>query len=497
MPTSSDLPIAFYLSCVAILLVALYAWLHRRQGWGLPAMTVMGTVSVWYVADVIYNDYRQYVATIGTEALDAAWWQVVIFVVSFGILAPLLHRWMNNSISHRGSMMMRYFETNRLQHPDVQNRISRAANGLFIAWAILMLIALVRVKGNFVGLFFPYLGEKAEPWGRNRIGGGLDALISLASYVQVFLTAGAGVIAAIARRPSTRSIAIAICFLTFPTYIFDRTRNVMLATVLPGLLAWVFFRLRGGIFVKIAVLGMSFMAVNAWFSFVMANRSDVSIAAAVASEGNRMDRKGKHEGLNMFEELGWVNALIKNGRYSPNFGARYFAELVNPIPRIIWKNKPEIGIDYAIARGQGGNDAASGGVFATLSTGMIGQGVVNFGTIFGPMAAAALIAAWAALLARQDLLGADPARLLLYACGLTLTFNIGRDITLLVLYPFLFGLGMLKVWYYFHPPTEPSAPPPRPRKPRPKAPERGLPAWRDDVATENHDSAERLPYERL
>jgi hypothetical protein len=37
-------------------------------------------------------------------------------------------------------------------------------------------------------------------------------------------------------------------------------------------------------------------------------------------------------------------------------------------------------------------------------------------------------------------------RLLLYMLGLVLTFNLGRDITLITLYPFLFGYVMLTVW---------------------------------------------------
>jgi hypothetical protein len=51
------------------------------------------------------------------------------------------------------------------------------------------------------------------------------------------------------------------------------------------------------------------------------------------------------------------------------------------------------------------------------------------------------MALWVALPGRQYLLsGNDPARLLLYGLDLILTFNIGRDITLPVVYPFLFGL---------------------------------------------------------
>jgi len=76
---------------------------------------------------------------------------------------------------------------------------------------------------------------------------------------------------------------------------------------------------------------------------------------------------------------------------------------------------------------------------------MIGQGVVNFGRFFGPMAAALLMSIWVAILARLDLRG-DPARLMLCAVGMILTFNMGRDITLLVLYPFAFGYMLLLGW---------------------------------------------------
>ena len=104
-----------------------------------------------------------------------------------------------------------------------------------------------------------------------------------------------------------------------------------------------------------------------------------------------------------------------------------------------------IGIDYAIARGMAYGDlsAKTGGVAASISTGMIGQGVVNFGRFLGPIASALLMAIWVAVLARQDLMGKDIGHLLLYAIGLVLTFNMGRDITLLVIYPFIFGWVLL------------------------------------------------------
>jgi hypothetical protein len=92
--------------------------------------------------------------------------------------------------------------------------------------------------------------------------------------------------------------------------------------------------------------------------FVIQVRSEANVASIFQEVGisgvteRVQGSTTKHAGLNMFEELGWQNLFISNGTYNPNWGARYFAELVNPIPRVLWKNKPMIGIDYAIARGQ-------------------------------------------------------------------------------------------------------------------------------------------------
>jgi hypothetical protein len=47
---------------------------------------------------------------------------------------------------------------------------------------------------------------------------------------------------------------------------------------------------------------------------------------------------------------------------------------------------------------------------------------------------------------RQYLKGETTGRLLLYMVGMVLAFNLGRDTTLITLYPFLFGFIMLVVF---------------------------------------------------
>jgi hypothetical protein len=433
------MPLPFYLTCMALAVLAVFAWNGRQAGWGLPAGMVLATVGVWYVGDVLYNDFGDYLATLGVESLTSALWQVLWFVVCFGVLLIPVHRMLNRQMLEQRSHIMSYMESGRLQDPEVQQRITKMGRSLLAAWLVLMGIGLYKVEGNAVGLFAPYLSQKIDPWGRGQIGGGFSALLSLAAYFHIFLASAFGVLLAISFNRGTRGMAFAVCLLTLPFFLFDRTRNTMLATVLPGVLAYTFLRVQGSLLKKGAVLAGFFLVVNSWFLIVMANRSGMSFDILGAlSSSKETTVSTKHEGLNMLEELAWIDNFIETNAYMPNHGERYFAELVNPIPRALWPGKPMIGLDYAVARGQGVTGEL-GETTATISTGMIGQGVVNFGRILGPAAAALLMALWVAVLARQDLLGDNPARLLLYSCGLILTFNLGRDITLLVLYPFVFG----------------------------------------------------------
>ena len=116
------------------------------------------------------------------------------------------------------------------------------------------------------------------------------------------------------------------------------------------------------------------------------------------------------------------------------------------VPRTIWPGKPRIGYDYAIARGLKNTNMQGEFVLATVSTGMIGQGVHNFGTFFGVIAAAVIMACWTGFLAKLWLQRDQLPRAALFMVGVGLTFNMGRDITLLVLWPFVFGYLGLRLY---------------------------------------------------
>jgi hypothetical protein len=235
--------------------------------------------------------------------------------------------------------------------------------------------------------------------------------------------------------------------ISWPCYFLDRVRNVMLVVLLPGLLVTAFLRLRNHRFIQVGLLVCVFLGLNAWFKFVISNRSNVDILTALVSKSERTEigeDEFKHSGLNMFEELCYLNQFINSGEFTPNGGKTYLGSLINPIPRVIWPGKPTIGLEYSIARGQVGD--TSSGVTATIATGMVGSGVVNFGTILGPIAAAFLMSLWCAWLAWLDLTGEDVGRLLVYIIGIVGTFNFGRDVTIQAAYPALFCFGLLWAW---------------------------------------------------
>jgi len=428
-------------------------------------MTVLLTVGAWYLGDPLYNGYSQYLFKFGQQVLDAAWWEVLLFLISFALLVVPVNAKVNGELAAEGGKILRVMETRAIDSPQFQDQIQRIALLMLPAWTFLMLVALLRTKWDIVGIFFPYLGVKADPWARDRIGSGFDAFLALAVYLQLMLTGLYGAVLALAKRPMPLLLAGTVFFLSAPFYVFDRTRSYILAILLPGFMAFVGLRLRGGNLMRLAVIIVSFLVLQSWMKFIIENRDKVAISEAFNYGGLKLEdstqRVKKHLGFNMYEELGYINYFIENGRYKVNWGGRYFAEIVNPIPRVIWPGKPMIGIDYAVARGMayGDQDAKSGGVAASISTGMIGQGVVNFGCFLGPIAAALLMAFWVAILARQDYLGQNLGYLLLYAIGLVLTFNMGRDITLLVVYPFIFGWILLR-WI----------------NPMGKAPPKGLPS---------------------
>src|SRR5213592_4611429 len=423
--------LTFYLAAVVLLVLTAESCIRllNRDSFGIT-VGVYVTVFAWYFVDPFINpasyDY------LPSSLLGQSYGQVLLFLIGFRVFTPVAMRWI---LRRRSSGI---FDT-RL----TPEQILKAAGAL---WLLLFLIGIYRMDGDVMGAVFP-LDSRAgmTMWAREAVSSsGSGFLVASGAYLFNAVTAFLGVLIFFQRRIAWRLLAGAMFAITLPYFFLAGARSHFLAAVLPFILTYLFYG-RHLLILKLAILAVAFFCLNEGFKFVTAFRG-TGFREVLASENpyELMDEDMRTSGLNMIQELCFVNAYLDSGDTSPAYGARYLNELLNFVPRAIWPSKPLIGIDYAIWRGFESPEGDLG-VSTTISTGMIGGGVLNFGKILGPVAAGILIALWTGLLIRWWEQRKSLLRLMLFMLGVGLTFNLGRDITLLVLWPVIFAYCFVRL----------------------------------------------------
>jgi oligosaccharide repeat unit polymerase len=425
--------VTFYLAAIALAVLTVESCitlLNRNR----LAVTLMVYVTLfgWYFVDPFLNP-EQY-DYLPSSLLGQSYGQVLLFLIGFRVFTPATTRWI---LSFRSSGV---FNT-RL----TPEQILKAAGAL---WFVLFLIGIYRLDGNVMGAVFPLDGRGGPTmWGRGAVEAGASGfLISSGGYLFNAVTAFLGVLIFFQRTITWRVVAAAIFLITLPYFFLAGARSHFLAAVLPLIITYLFYG-RHPLVIRLAILAVAFVCLDQGLRFVTANRDNGGFREVLASENpyeELVDRDLPQSGLNMIQELCFVNVYLGTGGASPAYGARYLNEILNFIPRVIWPSKPLIGIDYAKWRGFESENTDLG-VNATISSGMIGGGVLNFGQIFGPIAAAMLMALWTGLLVRWWEQRQSLLRLVLFMLGVGLTFNLGRDITLLVLWPAIFGYCFVRL----------------------------------------------------
>src|SRR6266581_1880696 len=423
--------LTFYLA--ALVLVVLTAEscikLLNRDSFGIT-FGVYVTVFAWYFVDPFINP-EQY-DYLPSSSLGQSYGQVVLFLIGFRVFTPVAIRWI---LRRRSSGVF-----------DMRLTPEQILIAVAAIWLVLFIIGIARMGGDVKGAVFP-LDGRAGPtmWGRGAVESGPSGfLISFAGYLFNAVTAFLGVLVFFQRSIAWRLLAGAMFAITLPYFFFAGARNHFLAAVMPFILTYLFYG-RHLLVVRVSILAAAFVCLDRGFRFVTAFRATgFRELLAAKNPYELVDEDLRQSGLNMIEELCLVNAYMASGDTSPAYGARYLNELLNFVPRAIWPSKPLIGIDYAIWRGF---ESAEGdlGVSTTISTGMIGGGVLNFGQIFGPVAASILMAVWTGMLIRWWEQRKSLLRLALFMVGAGLTFNLGRDISLLVLWPVIFAYFFVRL----------------------------------------------------
>lgn len=403
--------------------LVLEAFYRRDSGWGIVSMVVYLTVALWYAADLFITPDSY--ATFDPEILNTAFWQVGVFLLAYRIFtAGLGENHGPDSTKMAVVPVETYFK--------------------FVVplWLVLVGWGVARMNWDLAAALWPVKGRNGpHMWGRGQLGGGFDSLVSVGGYVYTFVCAIFGVLWVEATAKGTRWRCLAMILLAWPYFFFLGARNLLLAVAMPGIFAYLF---KDGRVTKgraVAALGILF--VLHYLMLAMLQFRQTGFQEFIQNPFAAVEMDQTHQGLNMIEELAFMNLARDAGLLQLTLGADYIAHAVTVVPRVIWPNKPRISAEYSKLRGQ--EEGAEGAVTATIATGLVGQGFINFGPVFGPIAGAGLMALYAWWLCRQWRRRAELPRLLLFLMGVGLTPNLGREFTLLVLWPLVFAFLLVLV----------------------------------------------------
>lgn len=432
--------LTFYLAAAVLLVLMVEGCLKLLNGNSFSiTLAVYVTVFGWYFVDPFLNP-EQY-TFIPSFLISQSYGQVLLFLIGFRFFMPVAVQW----IVRRRSTGL--FDVRRF----TPEQIVLAAGGI---WLVLLVIGIARMGGDVIGALFPVDSRAgATMWGRGAVASSAAGfLVASAGYMFNATTAFLGVLIFFQRTTFWRLVAGAMFIVSLPYFLLEGARSHFLAVILPFIITYLFYG-RHPLVLKLAILAIAFVCLDEGFKLVTAFRG-TGFRDLLAAEHpyELVDEDLRQSGLNMIQELCFANAYLQSGAASPAYGGGYLNELLNFIPRVIWPSKPLLGVEYAKWRGLEDPNSELG-VSATISTGVVGGGVLNFGPFFGPVAAGIIMALWTALLIRWWEQRNSLLRLALFMLGAGLTFNLGRDITLLVLWPVVFSycfVRVIEIWTSKH-----------------------------------------------
>jgi hypothetical protein len=428
------LPVTYYLAVVIFWGLIVEASLRLDTGRRVILLAVYATIGFWYLAEIVLypEDYAFFPANI----LNYGYGQVILFLLTCRALFPFL-----------SNLAIPKTLTARKRPRFSAGRIVAV---LLPIWMFLTAVGIVRMKGDILAALFP-IGSRASEagsmWGREGIGGQFDFLVSGACYLHLFVCSMFGLLLFYEKKALGRTALLILIAISWPYFFFLGARNQLLAVATPLFVGYLLQSTERRI-VKAAVVAGGLIGIQLAMVAIIEYRNvgfqEVFVSDAYQTDANEESR---HLGMNMGQELLYIDAFFTEGLINASWGADYLAEAANVIPRGVWAGKPLIGYEYARLRGFG-NDI-TGGVWATVSTGLIGQGVLSFGPLVGPVFAAFLFSVYGAILYRWWCQRESLLRFALFLVGVGAIFNLGRDFTLLVLWPVVFGYILVRTWEWF------------------------------------------------
>ncbi|BAY07257.1 hypothetical protein [Calothrix sp. NIES-2098] len=427
---NQNLPINYILAIILLVCLVIEAGLKWSKSWVIPGILVYGTIGIWYFIEIIYTPEKY--LSFPTDIVEISFSQVIIFLVAFRLLVP----YFTKVLTPKTFNTLPEF---RLITLSPEHLLSILAS----IWLLILLWGLSQANWNIMGALLPLGGRSHSTFlfTRSALGGSTGFIISSLAYIYNLICSFFGVLLLFQKRWTAKIFNFSLIVISWPMFMFSGTRNIFLAMVVPAFLAYLIVSKQKW-WVKLLGSLVSFLVVNYILTVIITFRNVgfEGYLSQIWQTGEIAVPETKHQGLNMALELFYINSFLQQGSLSLHYGYDYLVELLNWVPRFLWPDKPFIGLDYAQLRSPGKGGLA---ISATVSRGLIGGGVMNFGTIFGPIAPAFLMAVWSGIIARLWSQRYSILRFALFLVALGITPNLGRDFTILVLWPIIFGYFLI------------------------------------------------------
>jgi oligosaccharide repeat unit polymerase len=435
----ADLPYTYKFAVILLIYGVIEALVRIKKSWSVPSLIVYTTTVIWYFTEVVI--YPQYYTKFSQDIKENAYLQVIIFLIFFRILTPIF------SASFKPKRI--------IKHPSfvgISLNVDALIRLLGVFWLLLFLYGVSLLDWNFMQALFPVTARDGlSLWAR---AGGASAgptgfIVSTGSYIYLLICSLFGVLLNLQKTNRGRLLNLALILISWPNFILGGSRSAFLAVSMPAFFTYILIS-KQKLWVKLIVTAVLFSILNYVFTVVITYRNvGFSEYLNNLSQGVVEKPKTEHEGLNMAEELMFINSFYEQRVLQLQYGRDYLVELLNFVPRAIWAEKPILGLEYNILRGFGSSDSDIG-VFATITAGFIGRGVINFGPWLGPVAPAVLLSLWCAFMSRLWSQRYSVMRLCLFLICLGVTPNLGRDVTMLVLWPAIFGYILVRCVEFFN-----------------------------------------------
>ena len=171
-----------------------------------------------------------------------------------------------------------------------------------------------------------------------------------------------------------------------------------------------------------------------------------AVASCVGREEGRFEWKmatqANYTGFEMFRELLFITDAIPE-RADYEYGGTYLVQVVNPIPRFIWPEKPREDAGLKLARLQG-EVASTGEPRLSVAPGMIGEMYWNFGLtgiVLLSLLGGQLLYIWD----QFGRLSGDALSFVVFGSGFAVIFALGRSFNMSYFYPFAALLIVISV----------------------------------------------------